>query len=62
MLFIAILILFLVSLVIDFSQNEILTDLTYVTKVPITGRIIDSYNTAGYSETLLFDYISYNKI
>lgn len=49
-------------LIIDFSQNEILTDLTYVTKVPITGRIIDSYNTAGYSETLLFDYVSYNKI
>ena len=41
-------------LIIDFSQNEILTDLTYVTKVPITGRIIDSYDTAGYSETLLF--------
>lgn len=49
-------------LIIDFSQNEILTDLTYVTKVPITGRIIDSYDTAGYSETLLFDYVSYNKI
>lgn len=49
-------------LIIDFSQNEILTDLTYVTKVPITGRIIDSYDTAGYSETLLFDYIPYNKI
>ena len=49
-------------LIIDFSQNEILTDLTYVTKVPITGRIIDSYDTAGYSETLLFDFIPYNKI
>lgn len=49
-------------LIIDFSQNEILTDLTYVTKVPITGRIIDSYDTAGYSETLLFDYVPYNKI
>lgn len=49
-------------LIIDFSQNEILTDLTYVTKVPITGRIIDSYDTAGYSATLLFDYVSYNKI
>ena len=49
-------------LIIDFSQNEILTDLTYVTKVPITGRIIDSYDTAGFSETLLFDYVLYNKI
>ena len=49
-------------LIIDFSQNEILTDLTYVTKVPITGRIIDSYDTAGFSETLLFDYVPYNKI
>lgn len=49
-------------LIIDFSKNEILTDLTYVTKVPITGRIIDSFDTAGYSETLLFDYVSYNKI
>lgn len=49
-------------LIIDFSQNEILTDLTYVTKVPIAGRIIDSYDTAGFSETLLFDYIPYNKI
>lgn len=49
-------------LVIDFSQNEILTDLTYVTKVPIAGRIIDSYDTAGFSETLLFDYVPYNKI
>ena len=52
----------ILPLIIDFSQNEILTDLTYITKVPITGRIIDSYDTAGFSETLLFDYVSYNKI
>lgn len=49
-------------LIIDFSQNEILTDLTYVSKVPITARIIDSYDTAGYSETNLYEYIQYFKV
>ena len=48
-------------LILDLSKYEMLTDLTYVSKIPITAQIIDSYDTAGYSETNLYEYIQYFK-
>ena len=49
-------------LILDLSKYQLETDITYVSKIPIKAQIIDSFDTAGYSETLLFDYIPYNKI
>lgn len=49
-------------LILDLSKYELETDITYVSKIPIKAQIIDSFDTAGYSETNLYDYIQYSKI
>lgn len=49
-------------LILDLSKYELETDTTYVTKIPIKAQIIDSFDTAGYSETNLYNYIQYSKI
>lgn len=48
--------------IVDLTQNELQIDTTYVSKIPIKAQIIDSFDTAGYSETILYDYVLYNKI
>ena len=49
-------------LILDLSKYELQTDLTYVSKIPIMAQLIDSFDTAGYSETILYDYIQYSKV
>lgn len=48
--------------IVDLTQNELQTDLTYVTQIPIRAQIVDSFETAGYSTNDLYDYVEYNKI
>lgn len=48
--------------IVDLTQNELQTDLTYVSQIPIRAQIVDSFETAGYSTNDLYEYIQYNRI
>jgi hypothetical protein len=48
--------------IVDLTQYVLQTDLTYISKIPITAQLIDSFETAGYSTTDLYDYIEYYKV
>lgn len=48
--------------IVDLTQNELQTDMTYVTQIPIFAQLVDTFETAGYSTTDLYEYVQYNKI
>lgn len=49
-------------IIIDFRSVELYKDNTYTNKIPIRARLLDSLDTAGFSEIILYDYIPYKKV
>ena len=52
----------ILPIIIDFKNIELYKDNVYTNKIPIRARILDNLDTAGFSDTILYDYIPYQKI
>ena len=49
------------NVLIDFTQNEMLADVTETTKINTRGRVTDSLGGLGYSDFVLYDIVPYVK-